>query len=747
MLDVQRGERRLFSYFVIPYRPEWRRPALILIAAACVVYAVFAFFYIRMARRVDARLARGPFSGTVEIYSAQSDSAGPGEPVDRGGPQLIASLHGHDKRRLVHFSDIPNNLVHAVISAEDKHFFHHTGFDLLRMAKAAWVDVKDGRKEQGASTLSMQLARGLWLDPDKSWRRKTEELLITAHLEHKLTKEQIFEDYANAVYLGRRGPFSIQGFGEASRDFFGKDISQLTNSEAALLAGLVQRPSYYNPYRYLDRARDRRDLVLGLMRDNGYLTQPQYQEALAEPIRLARESSESLANQYFIDYMNHELESRLEDGATQAREVYTTLDPDLQKAAEEAVRIGVQQVDAILRRRRGPAIAKGEPQVALVALDPHTGEIKALVGGRNYADSQLDRAVAMRQPGSVFKPIVYAAALETAIRGGNQIFTPATILQDTPTTFSFDGRSYAPANFKNEYMGPVTLRTALMHSLNVATVSLAQQVGYKNVAGLAHRLGLNDDTQATPAIALGAYDATPVEIAGAYTAFANHGSRISPTTVSEVKAADGSVLYEHEPDPQPVMDPRVAYLMVSMMQDVIRAGTGAGVRARGFTLPAAGKTGTSRDGWFAGFTSQLECVVWVGFDNGRDLNLEGSKSALPVWTEFMKRAAKLPQYRDATSFKPPSGVVSVEICPETGQLAGEYCPESRQEVFIDGTEPTVRCQMHTGPDISVDANEAAVSNGALAAGAAQTTPPLVPTTPPPAAPDRSVPRPGRNDNR
>ena len=746
MLDVERGERRLFSHIVIPYRPEWRRPALILITVTGILYAVFAFFYIRIARRVDARLARGPFSGTVEIYSAPAEVSGPGGHVVRRAPALIASLHGHDKRHLVHFNEISPNLVHAVISAEDKHFFHHTGFDLLRMVKAAWVDVKDGRKEQGASTLSMQLARGLWLDPDKSWRRKSEELLITLHLEHKLSKDQIFEDYANAVYLGRRGPFSIQGFGEASRDFFGKDISQLSNAEAALLAGLVQRPSYYNPYRYPDRARERRDLVLGLMRDNGYLTDSQYQEAIAEPVRLVPESSESLADQYFIDYMNHELESRLDDGGAQAREVYTTLDPDLQKAAEEAVRIGMQQVDALLRRRRRPAIPKGEPQVALVALDPQTGEIKALVGGRNYGESQLNRAMAMRQPGSVFKPIVYAAALETAIRGGQQIFTPATILQDTPTTFSYDGQTYAPGNFKGEYMGPVTLRTALMHSLNVATVSLAEQVGYKQVVGLARRLGLSDGIQPTPAVALGSYDATPIEIAGAYTAFANHGTRLSPTTISEVRAANGSVIYEHDLDPQPVMDPRVAYLMVSMMQDVIRAGTGAGVRARGFTLPAAGKTGTSRDGWFAGFTSQLECVVWVGFDDGRDLDLEGSKSALPIWTEFMKRAARFSEYRDATAFKAPSGIVSVEICPETGQLAGEYCPESRQEAFIDGTEPTVHCQMHTGPDLGTDADGAPINNGASAAAALQTMPPVVPTRTPQATPGQSGYRPGRNDN-
>ena len=716
------------------------------LAVALFLYGVFAYFYLRVAHMVDGRLAEGAFSGTVEIFSAPRTAAARDGTVTRRNPQLITSLSGYERRRLVHFVDIPPNLVHAVVSAEDKHFFRHTGFDLMRILKAAWVDVKDGRKEQGASTLSMQLARGLWLDADKSWKRKAEELLITTHLEHKLTKEQIFEDYANQVYLGRRGPFNIDGFAEAARNFFGKDIAQLNNAEAALLAGMVQRPSYYNPYRYPDRARARRDLVLGLMRENGYLTVAEYNAALAVPLSLANEPPDGMEDQYFIDIMNRELEASMENREGEARAIYTTLDPDLQRAAEQAVSAGMEQVDRILRRRKGAAIPKGQPQVALVALDPHTGEIKALVGGRDYASSQLNHALAMRQPGSVFKPIVYAAALETALRGGEQIFTPATVLEDDPTTFSYNGQSYEPGNFAHQFMGAVTLRTALMHSLNVATVSLAQQVGYGNVVHLARRLGLNDGIKPTPAVALGAYETTPLEIAGAYTAFANRGVRATPSALASVRSADGSVLYQHQPDPQAALDPRVAYLMVSLMEDVLRAGTGAGVRARGFTLPAAGKTGTSRDGWFAGFTSQLECVVWVGFDDNRDLNLEGAKSALPVWTEFMKRAAQLPQYRDAATFKPPPGIVSVQICPDSGQLAGPFCPEARSEVFIKGSEPTVQCEMHTGPADGADRAMPISDSGPAPAGGAQTMLPLAPATRPRATPDPSGPRPGKNDN-
>ena len=413
-----------------------------------------------------------------------------------------------EKRRLVRFNDIPQSLVHAVISVEDKHFFQHSGFDMFRILKAAYVDVKEGRKQQGASTLSMQLARGFWLDPDKNWRRKIEELLITMHLERKLTKQQIFEYYANQVYLGRHGTFSVNGFGEAARVYFAKDLSQLTLPESALLAGIIQRPSYYNPYRYPDRAKERRDIVLQLMRQNGYLTDAQYRQAVATPIRVKPEQSEFSQSQYFVDLMNEEAQARLGEQEKQTRFLYSTLDPDLQDAAQQAVAAGMESVDKLLRcgRRRRPrrgakaakpsACGSTPPQVALIALDPHTGEIKALIGGRNYAASQLNHVLSMRQPGSVFKPFVYAAALETAVTGGPRIFTPATVVDDSPTTFYFDRQTYQPSNFHQNFMGTVTLRTALAHSLNVATVQLAQKVGYDRVVQMAHRVGLNEAIKA-----------------------------------------------------------------------------------------------------------------------------------------------------------------------------------------------------------------------------------------------------------
>jgi penicillin-binding protein 1B len=787
---------------------KWPRIALY---SAMGIYAVIllvgGFFYFKYAHTIDQRLSGGPFSGSVDIFSAPR-TVGVGDEVSAAqmtaelrrsgysesrtnpvgyfnaptgagrridiypgrnsfaggeaamlefsdghisrivsladntprqtislGPQLIANLsNSGEKRRMEQFTDIPPNLVHAVISAEDKHFFHHTGFDGLRILKAAYVDMRTGRKEQGASTLTMQLARGFFLESDKRWRRKIAEMLIAWRLEHKLTKQQIFEYYANQVYLGRTGPFSIHGFGEGARVFLAKDLSQINVAEAAMLAGLVQRPSYFNPQRYPDRARERRDIVLGLMRENHYLTDSEYDAAIAQPVKIAAPTVTRNQDQYFVDEMNNELQTRFDDHDRQARYIYTTFDPDLQRFAEQAVTLGMENVDRQLKAQKKQGhIPEGEPQVALVAIDPHSGEIKALVGGRDYSASQLNHALAMRQPGSVFKPFVYAAALDTAIEGGSQILTAATILNDQPTTFAYDrGKTYQPSNFKHEFMGDVTLRTALAHSLNVATVSLAQQVGLDRVVAMAHRAGLNNGIKATPAVALGAYETTPIEIAGAYTLFANQGMRVAPTAISLVRGGDGTPLYEHRTDAVPELDPRVSYLMVNLLEEVLRSGTGAAVQSYRLNMPAAGKTGTSRDGWFAGFTTDLLCVVWVGFDDNRELNLEGAHSALPIWAEFMKRAASLRQYKSARQFPEPGGLVSEKICADSGKIAGEYCPRARNEMFIDGTEPAEQCPLHTLPVSSADRIDDGLPQATPAA--IQPVHPLNTPQPPPTAP-------------
>ncbi len=618
-------------------------------------------------------------------------------------PRLLSSLYdkNREKRRLVKYDDLPPVLVHAVVSIEDKRFFQHSGFDPIRILKAVFIDLRERRNAQGASTITQQLARNLWLDRRKTFARKFDELLITLHLEKKLTKQKIFEYYANQVDLGHRGTFAIRGFGEAAQAYFGRDVRSLTLPEAATLAGIIQAPGMRNPVSYPKRAEERRNTVLKQMLDNGYISESQYRTAIAAPLVTTRQGIESADAPYFVDLVNERLTNDFQDHDFQesGSRIYSTLDMDLQRDAAEAVALGMREINTILvKRNKSTGEAITEPQVALVCLDPHTGEVKALVGGRNYSASQLDHAIAKRPSGSIFKPFVYAAALNTGLGNKPNPMTTSTIVKDEAQTFYFAGQPYEPTNYhKSAWLGDVTLRKAFAKSLNVPTVEVAESVGYGTVAALARKAGL-EDVRGTPAMALGAYDVTPLEITGAYTLFANNGVMVKPRFISEIVDRTGAEVWSSQPETKKILDPRVNFLMVTMMQEVLRSGTGAGVWSRGFTLPAAGKTGTSHDAWFAGFTSKLLCVVWVGMDNYQDLKMEGGKAALPIWAEFMKRAHKHRAYRDVKSFDTPDGIVTAQIDSETGELATSACPSAatRTEYYLVGTQPAAFCPLHTG---------------------------------------------------
>ncbi len=643
--------------------------------------------------------------GSREIKSIHSLKDGSTFSNAEVEPELLTNLFdsSREKRRLVHFEDLPKVLIDAVLSAEDKRFFEHPGFDPFRILGAAWADIRHEKIAQGASTITMQVARSFFFSSERTWRRKVAETLVALQLERRFNKQQIFELYANEIYLGNRSSFAIHGFGEAALAYFGKDVRDLNLGEAAFLAGIIRSPNRYSSAdRKPERAFEARNRVLTLMVENRAISTEAAQAATKAPLRLVSGALESSAAPYFVDMIKDHLLDRYSEPEllSQNFRIYTTLDPALQRAAAAAVEIGMKNVDAQLARRYAKWRKAGEPpvqaQVVLVALDPRTGEIKALIGGRDYGQSQLNRALARRQPGSAFKPFVYAAAFDSAADGVNPIVTPATTVVDEPTTFMFEGKEYTPNNYGEQFQGTVTLREALTRSLNVATVKVAEMVGYGRVVQVSRQIGLDPRIQATPAVALGAYEMTPLDVAAGYTVFANGGMRAEPMFIHSVVGADRSVLEQSEPRTRLALDPRVAYLVTSVLQDVVNRGTGAGVRARGFSAPAAGKTGTSHDGWFAGFTSNLLCVIWVGFDDNRELGLSGASSAAPIWAEFMKRAVALPAYRDARAFAPPEGVVTVTIDPETLQLATPSCPVTREEVFIRGTEPTEFCERHGG---------------------------------------------------
>lgn len=609
-------------------------------------------------------------------------------------PELITNVldEGRGKRRPVLFSEFPKHLVEAVVSVEDKRFFEHSGLDFIRIAGAAYVDLKEGRKEQGASTLTMQLARSFWLDQDKNWSRKFSEVFIAAELERRFSKEEIFQLYANEVYLGRSGSFSVHGFGEAARAYFGKDVRDLSVAESAMLAGMIQRPSHYNPFRFPDRVKQRRNLVLTLMHHNGFLDAPQLAAAMAAPVKLQPAEIESSEAPYFVDLVNDDLQDRFEDWdfAQTAFRIYSTLDLDLQRIAVESIASAMAQVDKAARRAGGKKVEGKTPQVALVALDPHTGAIKALVGGRNYGRSQLNRVLAKRPPGSTFKPFVYAAGLELAAANKPGI-TAATVLMDEPTRFMFNNQPYEPANFGDQYYGPVSARQALTRSLNIPTIKIAERTGFDNVVRIAKAAGITQPLGLTPSLALGAYEVPPIALAEAYTIFSNGGVHVKRHWIESIRNGRNETVYQGKPEENRVLDARVAYLMTNLMEDVMRYGTAAAVRSKGFQEPAAGKTGTAHDGWFAGFTNHLLAVVWVGYDDYTELNLEGSKSALPVWAEFMKRAHALKQYAKPKPFTPPEGLVRVNVDAETGLVAGEECFHIRTEMFVAGTQPKERC--------------------------------------------------------
>jgi penicillin-binding protein 1B len=590
-------------------------------------------------------------------------------------------------RRLIPFHEIPKPMVEALLSAEDKRFFDHFGFDSLRLTKALFVNLRSGDKAQGGSTITMQLARSLWLTREKKWTRKFTELAMTLLLEAKLSKEQIFEHYANEVYLGHRDTFEVRGLGQAARAYFNKDLRQVTLAQAATLAGIIQRPSYFDPLRRPDRVIERRNLVLSLMERNGFIDAAQRQQAAGQPLGIAPHFLDDGDAPYFLSMAEDELKQRIsaEDLESNSFQVYTSLDLNLQRAAEDAVRVGMDRLDKRLK-----PVKKHDkmPQVALIALDPRTGEVRAAVGGRSYVQSQLNRLNAKRQPGSSFKPFVYAAALASTKSKTLGRISLSTLLDDEPTTYQYGDEIYTPSNFGQRYQGRVVLRRALMQSLNIPTINLAKEIGFKYAVSVAKAAGLK--VYGTPAAALGSYEATPVELAGAYTIFANEGEAVKPTFLSSVRTADGRVLFEGTPERKQVLDPRVAWLMLQPLQDVINYGTGAAARSAGLYVHAAGKTGTSRDGWFAGFISSLLCVVWVGYDDNTELETEASKSAAPIWGEFMKRAVDLGY--PATHFgNPPPGLVSAEIDAESGLLAGPGCVKVRTEYYLPGTTPRDTC--------------------------------------------------------
>ena len=603
-----------------------------------------------------------------------------GRILDREG-ELIGRIDPV-RRLVVPLDRIPEHVRSAFIAVEDRRFREHRGIDLRSAFRALWRNTASLDVREGSSTITMQAARSAFLshwEGERSWRRKLIELVLAERLEQALDKDRILELYLNVIYLGD----DTYGVEAASRHWFGKSVADLSLAQAAALAALPRAPVHYDLRRQPARATERRDLVLTLMAEQGYITIEEAAHARRERLLPAPRGWTPAAEDGWAAEMTRQfLDSVLDP--MQARRgdlvVLTTFDAEAQAAAERAAS------RAPWRRGRGP-------EVALVALDPRSGELRAVTGGREFLPGSFNRAVAAhRQAGSAFKPFVYLAALEAGL-------TPATLVDDEPVEIEEAGKLWRPANADDAYLGPVTLRRALARSANAATVRVSQAIGPASVVEAARRVGIRSPLKAVPSVALGSFEVTPLELAAAYAPFANGGLAVQPSFVVRVEDRNGKLLWESAPsDPVRVIDPRDAFLLNSMLQSAVDEGTGGAVRAGGVHVPMGGKTGTTndnRDAWFVGFTPTLVAAAWVGDDARRPLGGQswGASLAAPLWADFY-RSGWADREEEVEGWPAPDGMVQVAIDAETGLLAGQFCPVTRVEWFRSGTEPDQECEEH-----------------------------------------------------
>lgn len=633
--------------------------------------------------------------GKVTAVRASSGEALPALVVE---PERLGSVFGDEfqDRTLVRLEDLPQCLKDAVLVTEDRDFYRHAGISIRRSLGAVLSNVRRGGM-QGGSTLTQQLVKNLYLSPERTLRRKALEAILAVILDARYSKDEIFEAYLNEIYLGQHGSVAVNGVGEAARHYFGKDASDLDLAESAMIAAMIKAPNVYSPLHNPTKARQRRDLVLKQMREEKRIDAAALARASQEPIVPNVRPYERTIAPHFVDFVKGELQSRFgKQLKTEGLQVYTTLDADLQRAAQRSVIQGLASLEKNYRRLA--ARAKEEPlQGALLVLEPRTGAVRAFVGGRDYRLSQFNRVTqAHRQPGSLFKPFVYLAAF--ARRDMEKPITPATILQDTPITVTWDkggeDEQWSPHDYDGDYRGAMSVRKALELSINIPTVRTALAAGLPAVLATARAAGVGPQLRPYPSVALGAFEVSPLEIASAYSVFANGGVRVEPIAIVGVLTSDGRVLDRKETPLVPALPADAVFLVDSLMRGAVDRGTASGARAGGVKGVLAGKTGTTndyRDCWFVGFSPRFLAAVWVGYDDNRPVRLTGTQAAVPIFADFSR---SVPAQYFSENFPVPSDIVTAEIDPETGDLATPECPRRMTEVFISGTQPRVECPAH-----------------------------------------------------
>jgi penicillin-binding protein 1B len=615
-------------------------------------------------------------------------------------PELVGAYYGNEReqRDLVRLDEVSPHLPQAIFAIEDRRFETHHGVDFRRIAGAFVANVRAGGIRQGGSTLTQQLVKNFFLTPERTLKRKLQEAVMALLVEGRYDKRQILEGYLNEIYLGQRGSTAIHGVGEAASFFFGKTPADLTLAESAQIAATIQSPNRLSPHRNPERAIERRNLVLSVMLQQGRIDRGAYEVARDEPLNVSSVTPERAETRYFLDFLRRQLPRVYDEDVLTATglRIYSTLDPRYQAAAVQALIGGLESIEA-----KHPELQTQDPlkklQGCLIALRPQTGEVLALVGGRDYGASQFDRCTqARRQVGSVFKPFVYVAALEP--RDGVVVVTAASMIEDAPLEVETHMGVWAPENFDHEFRGDVSVREALARSLNVPAARLGMRVGIERVAEVAERLGATSRLPRVPSLSLGTAELSPLEVARAYATLASGGFRPTPHTFEDVAAPDKTV-ERRTLHSERVLDAGTAYIITSLLESVINEGTGVRVRWMGVSGPVAGKTGTTDDEydlWFAGFTPELVAVVWMGFDEPRSIaGVTSSEGPLPIWVHFLRQTVGS---RVPGEFLRPRSVREVEIDPETGAYALASCPRRRSEYFLVGTEPLETCPPGGSPD-------------------------------------------------
>ena len=608
-------------------------------------------------------------------------------------PEQIGAYYGPDReqRELIRLDEVPPHLVDAIFAVEDQRFESHPGIDLKRIGGAFLANLRAGSIQQGGSTLTQQLVKNFFLTPERTLRRKLQEAVMALLVELRYGKDEILQAYLNEIYLGQRGATAVHGIGEAAHVYFGKPARELAVEESALLAAIIQSPNGLSPYRDPERARARRDLVIDLMQRQGRLAEDEAQRAKQAPVALAAVTPDAGDARYFLDLLQRQLASVYapEVLVSEGLRIYSTLDRRAQRLASAALREGIENLEEkyphLKTEQRDRAL-----QGCIVAVRPQTGEILALVGGRDYRISQFDRCTqARRQTGSVFKPFVYIAALEP--HGGEPLLTLASFVDDSPLEVRTPSGMWRPQNFDHEFHGVVPVREALERSFNVATARVAQQVGIARVVHVARRLGISSRLPEVPSLALGTAEVSPMEVARAYATLASGGIRPEIQAIEDLVDAEGRTLERRQLRFERVLDPGTAFLATSLLEGVAERGTAAAVRASGLRGPVAAKTGTTdreHDLWLVGYTPELVTVVWLGFDQPRSLGVPSTVGALPIWRRFV---GDFSGGRIRGAFRRPASVERAEIDPSSGALALAGCPERRPEYFLDGTLPEITC--------------------------------------------------------